>query len=194
MTEMRQTTLSNTWQVLFKSAKTEWQTPPYIFNPLNDVMQFTIDSAASPENNMLERYLTIDDDTFGGFSWATETVWCNPPYGRNIAVPWLRKIVREEACACVLLPARTDTKMFHSLVFPYADYFLFLSGRIKFLLPGDEFEEEKKKIYSRGGVAPFPSVAVFYNMHHKALDPSWGGFSNRIANMGRLLKNVKYAK
>ena len=78
-------------------------------------------------------------------------MFCNPPYGRDID-RWIRKAVEEAgngAVVVMLIPARTDTKWFHDLVFPYGDI-RFVKGRLKF---GDG-----------KNAAPFPSMVVVFAM------------------------------
>ena len=67
------------------SSKTdEWSTPQYLFDELK------------------MDYLKI---------WG-HTVFCNPPYGRQIG-RWVEKASKEKCKTVMLLPARTDTKWFH---------------------------------------------------------------------------------
>ncbi len=72
--------------------------------------------------------------------------YCNPPYS-EISV-WIRKAIlesEERRTTIMLLPARTDTKWFHDLL--YGKYEIkFIKGRLKF---GDA----KKS-------APFPNMFV----------------------------------
>lgn len=78
------------------------------------------------------------------------SVFCNPPYGREIG-KWVEKAYRtnEESgdLVVMLLPARTDTKWFHDFIYHKAEI-RFIKGRLKF-----------------GGSknsAPFPSMVVIY--------------------------------
>lgn len=78
-------------------------------------------------------------------------VWCNPPYGREIA-KWVQKgfesVQDGTASVCVmLLPARTDTKWFHNYVYGKAEV-RFVKGRLK-------FGNSKNS-------APFPSMVVVF--------------------------------
>ena len=131
---------------LFDSKKHDWQTPRNFFDPLNAEFEFTIDAAASPENALLPRYWTVDDDALLQ-SWVGERVWCNPPYGREQRA-FIKKASECRAEVSVLLiPARPDTAVWHDFIFPIAEV-RFIRGRIKFV----------------GGksAAPFPSALVIY--------------------------------
>ena len=125
----------------------DWRTPASVFTPLNKEFRFTVDAAASPDNAMLPRYWTEEDDALTK-DWTGERVWCNPPYGKFQHL-FIRKAAKIEASLSVLLlPVRTDTRVWHECVFPHASDIRFLKGRVK-------FEGAKTG-------APFPSAIVVY--------------------------------
>lgn len=69
--------------VMFSSATDEWETPQEVFDRLNAEFGFTLDPCSTDENAKCERHYTkaengLDQD------WTGETVWCNPPYGREL--------------------------------------------------------------------------------------------------------------
>lgn len=116
---------------LFTSATDLWETPQDFFGRLDAEFHFTLDACALPENAKCPRYYTPDQD---GLSkpWAG-TVWCNPPYGRQIG-RWVEKAAQsasEGATVVMLLPARTDTKWFHRYIYGKAEI-RFVAGRLKF--------------------------------------------------------------
>jgi site-specific DNA-methyltransferase (adenine-specific) len=74
---------------MFSSATDEWSTPQDLFDRLNDEFHFTIDVCASEENTKVSRYYTKEQDGLKQ-DWTGETVWCNPPYGRQIK-RWIHK-------------------------------------------------------------------------------------------------------
>ena len=128
----------------------DWATPDDLFQRLNEVHQFTFDAAASQSNRKCEKWCGLDHPDLSmrdGLvsSWAGETVWVNPPYGRQIK-DWVKKAHEEslKANVVMLLPARTDTAWFHDYAIRHK--VTFLRGRLKF-----------------GGhsvSAPFPSIIV----------------------------------
>lgn len=135
--------------VLFSSAKCEWETPQALFDELNAEFHFTVDVAALPENAKCARYYTPETDGLAQ-DWSGEVVWCNPPYGREIG-KWVAKAAADTSAVIVmLLPARTDTVWFHEYIYsnPRAKI-RFIRGRLKF----------------GGGAnsAPFPSMLVIFN-------------------------------
>lgn len=134
---------------MFSSKTDLWETPQEFFDKLDAQFHFTLDACALPENAKCDRYYTPEQD---GLSqpWGGEIVWCNPPYGREIA-KWVEKGSRsaknEGAVVVMLLPARTDTKWFHDYIYGHAEI-TFVRGRLKF-----------------GGCknsAPFPSMIVVF--------------------------------
>lgn len=122
------------------------QTPPELFDPLNERYGFTIDVAASQANARCARYLTIEDDGLRQ-SWAGERVWCNPPFS-DIG-PWVEKAWTEwntgkVGLIVMLVPAnRTEQAWWQKWVEPLRDVpeldlrVEFLPGRQRFIAPGD---------------------------------------------------------
>lgn len=70
------------------SATPEWSTPRDLFDELNAEFHFDLDVASTDENALCEKHYTKDDDGLSN-EW-TGSVWCNPPYGREIG-KWMRK-------------------------------------------------------------------------------------------------------
>lgn len=122
---------------LFSSDRMDWETPQELFDALNDEFKFTLDAASSHENAKCERHYTESDNALSK-SWAGETVFCNPPYGRGLK-DWVKKGY-EEGCkpgtvVVMLIPARTDTKYFHGYIHNRAEV-RFIPGRLKFCVGG----------------------------------------------------------
>lgn len=67
----------------------EWATPWEVFKPLDDEFHFTLDVCATKENRKCEKFFTKEQDGLKQ-DWTGETVWCNPPYGKDIW-KWCRK-------------------------------------------------------------------------------------------------------
>lgn len=116
---------------MFTSATDLWETPQDFFDKLDAEFGFDLDACALPENAKCARYYTPEQD---GLSqpW-TGTVWCNPPYGRQIG-QWVEKAAQsaaEGATVVMLLPARTDTRWFHQYINGRAEI-RFVPGRLKF--------------------------------------------------------------
>ncbi len=135
---------------LFSSLRNDWETPPEVFEPLNQEFHFELDVCALPETAKCPRYYTPNDDGLAQ-KWRG-VCWMNPPYGRQIA-KWVRKAyesAREGATVVCLLPARTDTAWWHDYC-ANASEIRFLRGRVYFLQNG-----------ARSTAAPFPSAVVIF--------------------------------
>lgn len=113
------------------SATVEWATPQAFFDAYNAEFRFTLDAAASAENHKCERFFTNAEDGLAQ-DWGQETVWVNPPYGRQIT-DWMKKAAEAQAggaTVVMLVPARTDTAWFHDVALKQE--VRFLRGRLKF--------------------------------------------------------------
>ena len=101
--------------VLFSSKTDLWETPQDFFDMLDAEFGFTLDAAADAQNHKCPRYYTREQDGLKQ-PWPG-AVWCNPPYGRQID-KWVQKASYENAVnnntIVMLLPARTDTRWFHT--------------------------------------------------------------------------------
>ena len=135
-------------KVLFSSESGEWETPQALFDKLNGEFRFNLDLAASRKNTKCRKFYTKRDNGLAQ-SWAGKRVFLNPPYGRGIIEPWVRKAAtdRTEVCVC-LIHARTDTKWFQDWVLPSAHEIRFVKGRVKFV--------------GAPSSCPFPSVVVVF--------------------------------
>ena len=136
--------------VHFSSASMEWSTPQDFFEKLNAEFHFTLDPCADDFNHKCERYYTKEQDGLKQ-DWSGETVFCNPPYGRDVQ-KWVKKCFEEVylgkcRLAVMLLAARTDTRWFHDYIYHRAEI-RFLKGRLKF---GGQNQP-----------APFPSMVIIF--------------------------------
>lgn len=141
-------------QVMFSSKTPEWATPQELFDALDKIHHFDLDPAATPENAKCARYFTATDDGLSQ-NWGGASVFCNPPYGREIG-RWVKKAYEESrkpgTKVVMLLPARTDTAWFH-------DYCV--KGTVQFLRGRLKFGGSKNS-------APFPSMIVTFERREKA--------------------------
>lgn len=132
-------------KVHFMSTTDQWETPQRFFDELDKEFHFTLDPCADEHNHKCQKYFTKEIDGLSQ-NWGGETVFCNPPYGREIG-KWVEKAATENATTVMLIPARTDTKWFHDYIYGKAEV-RFLRGRLKF---GDSINS-----------APFPSMVVIF--------------------------------
>lgn len=135
--------------VHFSQESTEWETPQDFYNEINRIYKFTLDPCCTKSNAKCKKYYTKKHDGLNRI-WAGETVFMNPPYGREIK-HWIKKAYEESligATVVCLIPARTDTAYWHDYIFDKAEV-IFLRGRLKFV--GAKHS------------APFPSAVIVYN-------------------------------
>lgn len=120
------------------------------YDKLNSEFHFTLDPCATPHNAKCVKFYTKEQDGLRK-DWGGNTVFCNPPYGRDIYA-WVRKCFMEaqkiNTIVVMLIPARTDTRYFHEFIYHKAREIRFIKGRLKF---GDKKNS-----------APFPSMVVVF--------------------------------
>ena len=131
-----------------------WATPQWLFDKLNEEFGFDLDPCATAENAKCEKYFTKEDDGLMQ-DWGGHSVFCNPPYGREIS-KWVKKCYEEslkpDTTVVLLIFSRTDTAYFHDYIYHKAEL-RFIRGRLR-------FNDEKN-------AAPFPSMLVIYRTRHE---------------------------
>lgn len=136
-------------KTLYTSNSEEWATPQDLFDKLNDEFKFDLDIAANDNNYKCERYYTKETDALAHKNEWQGNIWCNPPYGRKIG-EWVKACAEYSGLSVMLIPARTDTKYFHTYIYKKPNVEIrFLQGRL-------HFNNSKN-------AAPFPSMIVVFN-------------------------------
>lgn len=139
---------------LLSSKRMDWCTPQDFFDKLNEEFCFVLDAAATEKTKKCEFCFTPETDGLSQ-SWDLGgSVFCNPPYGRDIG-KWVKKAYEESHSGNVivlLIPARTDTNYFHDYIYGKAQI-RFIRGRLRFT------DQNGKS----GNPTPFPSMIVIYN-------------------------------
>lgn len=139
---------------MFTSNRDDWRTPSALYETLDQTFHFKLDAAASDQNHKAPIWFTKEQDALKQNWNVGGSVFCNPPYGKQIG-KWVEKAhneARKGATIVMLLPARTETKWFHKHIFGCAKV-IFCRGRIRF--------EDENGIAKQN--APFPSCIVIYN-------------------------------
>ncbi len=128
----------------------DWATPQYLFDEWNAKYDFDLDAAASSTNHKCDNWYGLDhpeESKRDGLAQAwTGITWVNPPYGR-VLNQWVGHAAEQLSPVVMLLPARTDTRWFHS--YCINQRITFIKGRVKF--GGSSFG------------APFPSMIVEFH-------------------------------
>jgi phage N-6-adenine-methyltransferase len=138
---------------LLTSRADDWSSPQQVVDALSDMFgPFTLDPCCAAVSAKAAKFYTKEDDGLAQ-SWAGETVFMNPPYGRTIAA-WVEKAYREsqqaETRVVCLIPARTDTRYWHDYVMR-SSVVLLVKGRLTFGDAAARFH------------APFPSAVVVFD-------------------------------
>lgn len=116
--------------VMYSSNKDDWGTPQDLFDELDREFHFTVDLCADDSNHKCPKYYTKENDGMKA-DLTGEVVFCNPPYGKQSTLQWVKKCAEAKATVVMLLPARTDTRAFHEYIYHKAEV-RFLRGRLKF--------------------------------------------------------------
>lgn len=131
------------------SKRDDWSTPQDFFDKLDKEFHFDLDPCADENNHKCETYFTKEQNGLK-HSWGGHTVFCNPPYGKEIS-KWVQYAYEQSrlpnTTVVMLIAARTDTRYFHEYIYGKAEV-RFIKGRLKF-----------------GGSttsAPFPSMVVIF--------------------------------
>lgn len=98
----------------------KWATPDWVFDPLNQLLRFDLDAAASPDNARCRDYFSQDDNALQQ-SWRAQSFWLNPPYGQEPGTGvWvayaLHQVMTLRNRGCLLIPVKADTGWYHDLV------------------------------------------------------------------------------
>ena len=130
--------------------KDNWETPDYIFKPLDQEFKFTLDPCCNMFNAKCDINFNIIQDGLS-LSWGGHRVFCNPPYSRYNIDKWVKKCYEESlkpnTIVVALLPVSTSAAWFHDWVWGKAEL-RFIRRRIRFI--------------GAPHTAPFSSVIAVY--------------------------------
>jgi len=145
----------------FSSKSNYWQTPPELFNKLNEEFNFEIDAAAGLNNRLCSNYFSEENSALNK-NWIDygKSFWLNPPYGRALG-KFIKKAYEESfkgVTVVLLVPARPDTKAWHN--YCAKGEVRFIKGRLKFVNP--TFPSYKENGDFKLSPAPFPSAIVIF--------------------------------
>lgn len=153
------------------TGKDDWETPDDLFERYNQRYNFILDAAANGHNRKCSRWFG-DGGVFPdalSCNWPLDegNIWLNPPYSRGLQAKFVRKAAAEvDRCwqeygveqqfgnVVLLLPARTDTKLFHDVI----------QARCSDCMPRASVEFLKGRVKFKGAAqgAPFPSMVVIF--------------------------------
>jgi hypothetical protein len=140
-----------------ENTTTEWLTPPWI---INSFPKFTLDPCAPSVRPWNTAKIHYTKDENGLLLPWFGSVWCNPPYSRDMG-PWFEKMVAHKN-VLTLVFARTETELFFNYVWSKAYSILFIKRRVIF---------HKVDGTKASGSPGAPSVIISYNaISHKKLE------------------------
>jgi len=120
------------------SEQSDWSTPRWLFDALDERIAFDVDACASPHDALCPAWISHEFEAARVVRTGdlrSSAIWCNPPYGRRLTwwVGWAHDAVASGGayCAACLVPVRTSTAWWHDLT-PLATQVVFVRGRLQF--------------------------------------------------------------
>lgn len=148
---------------LFSHKKDNWRTPKKLFEELNKEFHFTVDAAADESNHLCANWWgpqsPIPDSL--QHNWKGEICWLNPPYSmvKEFVEKATIEAISHDVKTVMLVPARTDTKWWHSFVWDTKNNKFYDFVEVRFLKGRVKFEDENGAAKNS---APFPSVILIF--------------------------------
>lgn len=131
-----------------------WQTPSDVLDLVRAVAPIELDPCTSADNPTGAKHILTETENGLTSDWlGSGLVFINPPYSQM--KDWAARITRKAGVwreYVVLLPARTDTRWWHTLVEARPSRVCFWRGRIQFNRPDG----------TPGQSAPFPSAVLYW--------------------------------
>jgi site-specific DNA-methyltransferase (adenine-specific) len=147
------------------SSTDDWATPTALVLAIEAKLgiEFNLDPCCKPPSSVMRRLGRESGTSYTYFEngliepWEGFTAFINPPY--SAADAWIRRAwsERHHCTSVALIPARTDTAMWHRYIFKpnTASQILFMRGRVAFELDGQPVAG-----------APFPTAVVMWSAGH----------------------------
>ena len=135
-------------KLFFSSELQTGKTPDDLYKILDNEFHFDFDPCPAFISDQVDQICSLAPFDGLAISWKRSN-YCNPPYNNQKA--WVEKAYNESLknkICVLLLPARTDTILFHNFIFKKAREIRFIKGRLRF------------KQYTNS--APFPSMIVIF--------------------------------
>lgn len=161
---------------MMSSNDTGWCTPAEVIELLSKVANIALDPCSNEHSIVgADRSISLPDDGLAA-EWSceeNELIYCNPPYGREIA-PWTNKCADTgvEHNVVALVPARTDTRWWQDSVSSAAAV-CFWRGRLRFS--------------GHSSPAPFPSAIVLWTWRQVTI---LHRFKQAFAPRGQIVGNL----
>ena len=144
------------WKTLHSSDDLSWRTPRSFFDALDKEFLFDLDAAASAANALCSTYFSTQDDALAQDWSSYQSIWCNPPYGRELH-RWLKKAYiesRKGPTVVMRVMASTETRWWRDYAWR-ADEIRLVQGRVKFIRASGDV----------AGAAPKGSAVIIWHPH-----------------------------
>ena len=146
--------------VHFSTGKDDWGTPQDLFDALNEEFNFTLDPCADNNNHKCDKVLHHRAGRFGAVMGGRNGILQPAVQQKTKQTPVklhgcknvTKRQPRGGIVVVMLIPARTDTIMFHDYILGKAEI-RFIKGRVNFEIDGQKSKDP----------APFPSMIVVFN-------------------------------
>ena len=151
--------------------KTNWRTPPELFNKLNAAVGgFRVDAAADAESSFCENWYGPNSPIEDGEDALKVPLWlspafCNPPY--DDLAGWTRKFKEQHELGntvVAIIPANVETDWFYTNVVQGGCSIMFMKGRVPFIDPANPTKKSQNR---------HPSVVLIYEHSGKAPNVNW---------------------
>ena len=130
----------------------DWQTPAYLFDPLDAEYRFNLDGAAEDGNALLAAASTPERPV----SWGGQRVFCNPPWS---AITQFVELAPSAELAVLLVPARVNARWFHRA--------LELGAAVRYFVKRPSFHNERHK--GTGHNSPVDCLLLVFDPGRAAL-------------------------
>jgi len=129
--------------LFFSSLKQDGKTPIDLYEKLDKEFHFDFDPCP-PDADFNGLEIDWKKSNFVNPPFNQQKLWVKKAYEQMLKA----QIFEKQYQSILLLPARTDTKIFHEIILPFAKEIRFIQGRLK-------FQQYKNS-------APFPSMIVIF--------------------------------
>jgi len=128
-----------------------WITPKKVYDELDNEFKFDFDPCPYNPGEIINDGLII--------GWGKSN-FVNPPYSPELKKAFILKAIEEKNkgnTSVLLIPAQTETKLFHDIILPNANEVRFVKGRIQF----ERVDSFGLKIKNKSG-NPLDSMIVVF--------------------------------
>lgn len=118
----------------------EYETPPWIFDPLHGQYLFKVDLAGTKQNRKVTEFYSAENSFLQPFDRWDGIAWCNPPF--SLAEEFFRKIAHcvlanGSRCVCIYKSSNMETEAWRQ-IFSACSWIAQPHSRVNYLVDGVE--------------------------------------------------------